>query len=406
MFKKISILITLILLVLIPNLYRGNKHYQNEVTFWTLQMSDFAPYINGVIADFEVKNPNIKIKWVDVPFSEGEKRTLASVLSDNPPDLVNLNPDFSSTLAQKGALYEIPNEYLNSFEPEILKSLIINDKIYSIPWYATSSITIYNKELFDKAKLSVPKTYTELADIAKKFKKTTGRYITLPNITENDTILKILNKCGCSTTTDLVSDKCIQVFEMYKIMYEKDYIPKETITVTLQEALEKYMTGNIGMITAGSNFLNLIKENAPNIYNKTGVSTQLTGSAGQYDFSLMNFVIPLKAKHKDEALKFVQFLTNEENQLKLAKLTNILAVNSQALNNDFYKKASTNDLFVTARIISAKQLTKLQPVFKSQKNQKEINNIINAAVQNILLGKNNTYAIIKEITTDLNALER
>ena len=70
-------------------------------------MSDFAPYINGVISDFEQENPDIKIKWVDIPFSEGEKRTLASVLSDNPPDLVNLNPDFSATLAHKGALQEI-----------------------------------------------------------------------------------------------------------------------------------------------------------------------------------------------------------------------------------------------------------------------------------------------------------
>ncbi len=77
-------------------------------------MNDFAPYINGVIDEFESQNPNIKIKWIDVPFSEGEKRTLASVLSDNPPDLVNLNPDFSATLAHKGALYEIPeNKQLN-----------------------------------------------------------------------------------------------------------------------------------------------------------------------------------------------------------------------------------------------------------------------------------------------------
>ena len=43
-------------------------------------MNDFSDYINGVISEFEVQNPDIKIKWIDVPFSEGEKRTLASVL--------------------------------------------------------------------------------------------------------------------------------------------------------------------------------------------------------------------------------------------------------------------------------------------------------------------------------------
>ena len=40
----------------------------DEVVFWTLQMNDFAPYITGVINEFEKGNPEIKIKWVDVPF--------------------------------------------------------------------------------------------------------------------------------------------------------------------------------------------------------------------------------------------------------------------------------------------------------------------------------------------------
>ena len=59
--------------------------------------------IHGGIAN----HYKVKIKWIDVPFSEGEKRTLAAILSNNPPSLVNLNPDFSSILAQKGALEEI-----------------------------------------------------------------------------------------------------------------------------------------------------------------------------------------------------------------------------------------------------------------------------------------------------------
>ena len=87
--KAIWVLIVLILvLISIPTKQKNND---NEVVFWTLQMNDFAPYMNKVIKEFEVQNPEIKIKWIDVPFSEGEKRTLASVLSDNPPDLINLN---------------------------------------------------------------------------------------------------------------------------------------------------------------------------------------------------------------------------------------------------------------------------------------------------------------------------
>lgn len=346
----------------------------DEVVFWTLQMSDFAPYINGVINDFEKGNPQIKIKWVDVPFSEGEKRTLASVLSDNPPDLVNLNPDFSSTLAHKGALFEIPKEATTQFNDEILRSLETDGKLYSIPWYATSAITIYNKNLIDK----VPQTYEQVAEFAPSIRKK-GAYIMLPNITENDTILKILNKYP--------QDKKDYVFNLFRDMYVNDLIPKETVTITLSEALEKYMSGNVALIGAGANFLNMIRENAPSIYTKTDVASQIKGELGQNDFSLMNFVIPLRAKHKDEALKFALFLTNDKNQLELAKLTNVLAVNKKTLQNEFYTKYNDDDLMSKARVISAQQLNKLNPVFRTQKNQKDINNLMNTKVQNILLGK-------------------
>ena len=391
--KLLTILITTLLLITGVFFVFRRPVLNNEVVFWTLQMSDFAPYINGVISDFEKENPDIKIKWVDVPFSEGEKRTLASVLSDNPPDLVNLNPDFSATLAHKGALQEISKNDLVQFNDEILKSLETEGKIFSIPWYATSAITIYNKNLLS----DVPKTYGQIVKAAPAIRKK-GAYIMLPNITENDTMLKILNKYP--------QEKKVYVFTMFKNLYSKDLIPKETVTMTLSEALEKYMSGNIALIGAGANFLNMIKENAPEIYKQTDVAPQIIGELGQNDFSLMNFVIPLRAKHKDEALKFALFLANDKNQLELAKLTNVLAVNKVTLNNDFYKKYDKNDLMAKARVISAVQLNHLQPVFRTQKNQKEINNLVNNAVQNILLNKGKTEKILNELDKNVELLEK
>lgn len=398
---KLIILITFVMVSAV--FFIGRKSIAgNEVVFWTLQMSDFAPYINEVISDFEKENPEIKIKWVDVPFSEGEKRTLASVLSDNPPDLVNLNPDFSATLAHKGTLAEIPKQELSQFSEEILNSIIVEGRYYSIPWYATSAITIYNKTIFKNAGIEVPQTYSAIADFAHIVKNKTGAYITLPNITENDTILKILNKYGA---TSIDSEKSLEVLDMFKYLYSKNLIPKETITTTLQEALEKYMSGNIAMLNAGANFLNMIKENAPQAYNSTDVAPQVTGILGQYDFSLMNFVIPKRAKHKDEALKFALFLTNNKNQLELAKLTNVLAVNKDTLQNEFYTKYEANDLMAKARVISAKQLNKVQPVYRTQKGQKEINNLVNTAVQEILLDRDKTKDILEKTEKQIKEIQ-
>ncbi|MBQ3819533.1 sugar ABC transporter substrate-binding protein, partial [bacterium] len=381
-----------------------NQKKSDEVVFWTLQMGDFSPYMNKVISEFEKQNPDIKIKWVDVPFSEGEKRTLASILSDNPPDLINLNPDFSALLAQKGTLYQIDDKYSEQFNHEIIEALKYQDKLYSLPWYATSAITVYNKDLALKSNIKLPKTYDDILEIAPQIKQKTNTFVMLPNITENDTMARILNKYGVNLNKNITSEKSQKVFEMFKELYIKGYIPKETITQTHREALEKYMSGQIVFFQAGANFLNMIKENSPSVYEITDILPQLTGDLGQNDFSLMNFVIPLRAKHKNEALKFALFLTNYENQLELAKLTNIIAVNKQTLDDDFYTKYDKNDLLSKARVTSAKQLKNIQPVFKSSKNQKEVNIVINTAVQEILSNKIDIQSSLKKAEKKLNEI--
>ena len=54
MIKKILSLFILILLLT----GCSNKTAQKEVTFWTLQMGDFAPYINNIINEYESSNLN------------------------------------------------------------------------------------------------------------------------------------------------------------------------------------------------------------------------------------------------------------------------------------------------------------------------------------------------------------
>ena len=366
------------------------------VTFWTLQMGDYADYMYKIIRTYEKENPNVQINWIDVPFSEGEKRTLAAVMTDNPPDLINLNPDFSALLAQKGTLEEINQEAVSEFNPEIINALKYNDKLYSIPWYATSAITIYNKELFEKSGIiRLPKTYKELGAISEKIKTNTGAYAYLPTITENDTMVKILNKYG--VTDDFT--KAAPVFNMYKELYQNDLIPKESITFTLREALEQYMAGKIVFFQGGANFLTMIKENAPSIYAQTDVTEQIKGPVGQNDFSVMNFVIPLRAKHKKEALDFCLYLTNAQNQLELAKMTNVIATNNEALQDSFYNDYST--LESKARSISAKQIAKITPQLKQRRNQKEINTIVNTAVQSALLNKDSVENILNKLNQDM-----
>ena len=379
----------------------------NEVVFWTLQMGTFDKYMNGVIAEFESKNPDVKIKWIDVPYSEGEKRTLASILSNTPPDLVNLTPDFSSVLAQKQALEFLDCEKLSAFNSEIVNDLKYQGKCYAIPFYATSSLTFYNKELFKKSGLQkLPVTYDDLNRDAAAIKAKTNVFATMPTVAENDTMLKILNKYDINTPETLASEKSQKIFSDYKMLYQKDLIPKESITQTHREALEKYMSGQLVFIQSGANFLNIVKENAPQVYKHTDVSNQLVGDTGKYDVSIMNLVIPVKARHKDGALRFALFLTNKQNQLELAKLTTILPVNKDALSDTYFTKADENDVISKARKISASQLNNLESQVQFERNRKEFLTILNTTVQQILLGERDLKTTLEKTAESWKILEQ
>ncbi|MCR5261826.1 MAG: extracellular solute-binding protein [Candidatus Gastranaerophilales bacterium] len=365
---------------------RGVKQSENELVFWTLQLGTFDKYITKIISDFESENPEIKIKWVDVPYSEGEKRTLAALLSDNPPDLINLTPDFSAMAAQKNALYEIPQDAMEQFPNGLLPLLSYKGKVFAIPFYLTSAVTYANKSILSKAKItSFPKTFEDMYALSETIKTQTGCYVEMPALSENDTFWKVLNKYGVNVFTNIDGDVSRDIFKMYESAYKNNLIPRESITQGHREALEKYMAGQVAFLQAGANFLNIIKENAPTVYEETEIIPQLTGKNAKYDLSLMNLIIPRKAKNKEYALKFALFLTNEQNQLELAKLTSVLPANKNALNNEYFKKNSSKEEI--ARNISAKQIMNIAPNIENTRHKKNVILLLNSTLAKILTGK-------------------
>ncbi len=397
----LSICIVFCLSMFFFNLTAQNKtQNKKEIVFWTAQLAPFSNYMNDIITEFETQNPSIKIKWIDIPYAEAEKRILASLLSNNTPDLINITADFNMTLANKGALTHIKST-INQYSLPILKTLTSENKVWGIPFYATSAITVYNKELIKEFNIKKqPQTYSELFNLIETSPKRNNKYLFMPTLTENDTLYKILNKYNINSPTTIINVEAIKFFTTLKKLYTNEKIPKESITQTHREVLEKYSSGQIAYLQIGANFLNIIKENAPDVYDKTDVSQQLYEKEKVFDFSLMTLAIPQKAKHKTEALLFAEFLTNEQNQLNFAKQTGVLPCNEQSLSNEYFNNSMAKDIQTKARNIAAKQL--LSPITYPQQTpkHKELLTLINQTIEQILLTSNNTNLLLEKLKSD------
>lgn len=399
MIKKVSISLLILLIILSFGLIFKKKNPLNnskKITFWSIQLKPvYEKQIYNIINEFEKEHKGYKIVWIDIPLQEAQKRTLASVLSSTPPDLINLNPDFSILLAQRNVLEFFKEEDTLDYDKNLIEKLKYKDKIYALPFYFTSPVTIYNKEITDKCLKNKIKTYDDIYKNSSKIKECSGVSPFVSSINENDTFYKILNKYGVSNLkTNFEKSQALKVYSMFNEMYKKSYLPKDILTINHREVVEKYMSNQAAYVVIGSNFVNMIKQNANDIYEKSQIEEQLTTSNGKYDIALMNLIIPKKAKNKELALEFIKLLTNKENQLELSKTTNVLPANKYALEDDYFKNCS-DDLYDKSRCISASQLKNLITLKTPLENKKVINELFNKTLEEILLDENSSNETIK-----------
>ncbi len=187
---------------------------------------------------------------------------------------------------------------------------------------------------------------------------------------------------------------------MFDDLYKNGGLLKDTLTINHREVVEKYMSEGALTAVLSSNFINMVKQNAPDVYKKSEISCQLKGSNNKYDISLMNLIIPKKSENISLALEFSKMLTSKENQLKLAKITNVLPANQKALEDEYFTNCSS-DLYDKSRCISAKQLTNLTNEIQLE-DKKGFVESVNRTLEEILLDENSNISSIQKAVETLS----
>lgn len=344
-----------------------------KITFQTLQLKpDFDKYINGVIADFETKNPGTDVNWVDIPFEGAQERLVTDATAGTLPDVVNLNPNFAQPLEAKGLfldLAKVAPEAQAKYVPGAWDSFQIPGKegSYGFPWYLTSEVTMYNKDLFTKAGLdpeTPPATFEELwADAEKLAKAGNGKFYGLHPALENKFItdlakldVPLLNDAGTKWTFN--TPEAAAYVDRLTAMYKAGVMPKDSLTQTHAEEIEAYQAGRVALFPSGPNFLKIIKENAPAIAKSTGVGPQITGPHGVANVSVMGLLVPTTSKNQATALAFAEFMTNAKNQVAFSKIVTVLPSVTDALKDPYFTDIADGTTESLARKISAGQIPK------------------------------------------------
>jgi putative chitobiose transport system substrate-binding protein len=381
-----------------------------EIEFWTMQLQPkFTDYFNTLIQSFEAKNPTIAVRWVDVPWTAMQSKILAAVSSKTAPDVVNLNPDFAAQLAGRNAWLDLDDKVdptvRSTYLPNIWRSSTLNGKSFGIPWYLTSRIAIYNSDLFKTAGVNTPpKTYGELATVAKAIKDKTGKYAFFMTVVPEDSgeVMESLVQMGVKLIdaqgrAAFNSPEGKAAFQYWADLYKKGLIPPEVTTEGHRHGVELYQSGQTALLSSSPEFLNTIATDAPDVAKASLAAPQITGSTGKKNVAVMNVVVPKDSDQPEAAVKFALYLTNSDNQLSFAKAANVLPSTMTSLKDPYFSKVAA-DASATdkARVVSAGQMKDAEVLIPTLKDIKSLQKILYENLQAVMLDQKSADQALKD----------
>lgn len=395
----------------------GNRAASGELEFWTMQLSpQFDNYFKPLIAKFEQENPGVKVRWVDVPWAEMERKILTAVAAKTAPDVVNLNPGFASQLAERGAWItlddKVPQEVKQQYFPGIWQASTLNNQTFGLPWYLTTRVAIYNSDLLKQAGVSKPPaTYAELAQAAKQIKDKTGKFAFFATVVPGDSgeVLESFVQMGVQLVdaqgkAAFNSPQGKAAFQYWVDLYKNGLMPKEVLTEGHRHAIDLYQQGSTAILASGAEFLKTIAKNAPSIAQVSQSAPQITGDTRKKNVAVMNVVIPKDTDKPDAALKFALYLTNNDNQLAFAKAANVLPSTVQAAQDRYFTATPANASAVDrARIVSAGQLKEAEVLIPVMKNSKDLQKVIYENLQAAMLGQKSVDQAVTDAAQAWNA---
>lgn len=389
-----------------------------EVEFWTMQLQpQFTDYFNELIARFEQENPGVKVKWVDVPWGDMQSKILTAVSAGTAPDVVNLNPDFAAQLAGRNAWMalddQVPAEARQQYLPKIWQANTLDGKTFGLPWYLTTSIAIYNRDLLNQAGVQQPPAnFAELAQVARQVRERTGKYATFVTFVPTDSaeVLQSLIQMGVSLVND--SGKAAfntpegrAAFQYWVDLYKEGLLPQEVLTQGHRRAIELYQAGEIAILNSGPQFLKTVETNAPAIAQVSAVAPQITGDTGKTNVAVMNLVVPRSTDVPEAAVKFALFVTNPENQLAFAKAANVLPSTATSLTDPYFSTAAETPASAldTARAVSARQMQSAEVLLPRIEDIKELQKIIYDQLQAAMLGEKSVDQAVNDAAATWDA---
>ena len=309
------------------------------------------PDVMRKIADeYQKRNPTVKIEIeVGGATSEVQQQYLSTVLSSKDPvlDVILIDVIRPAQWAAQGWAEPLDG-YLGADKAKILPMYLkayadantVNGKLMSLPYFADSQFLYYRKDLLEKYKRPVPKTWDEMMETAKiimdgEKNPSLQGFSTAGAPIEGTvcTYLVPLWGAGGELTKDgklnLDTAQAKEPFQLYGRMKQAGVLPKNIAEIPTDRIRIDMQAGNLIFGMNWGYVWNHVQSDADSkVKGKIGVAQLPHDQGGRSATCIGGWQLAVSAfsKHKAEAVKFVRYLSSPEVSKMQAILASLMPV--------------------------------------------------------------------------------
>lgn len=317
--------------------------------FWT--DPDIKPTITEIVGEFQKQNPEITINVTDLTWANGQEKLVIAFAANSGPDLLELGSDWIAQFAANGQLADLSEEIAgDSSQFDGWGMATYAGKVYGRPWILGTRVLFINKDVLAKGGYDrnfLPASWPYLAESAARLTQNgKGAFFGFgSNAPEKHRLYKkfmpFFWSNGAQLFTDdgkycvISSQKAIDALVMYKQICDQGFVADQR---GIEDA---WLDGKVAYVISGDWLIKRIElEKRPIDYATTFIPGPKYPGKSFMGGEFLS--VNAKCGHKAEALKFINFLTSPENQLKFCKANRSANPSSRQAQADPYFQNNVN----------------------------------------------------------------
>ncbi|MGW7403883.1 ABC transporter substrate-binding protein [Streptomyces sp. NPDC054833] len=399
---------------------KGNEGSgKGTITFWDNNGGVRTDVWKQIIADFEKKYPDIKVKYVGVPAASVQSKYDTAIQGGGLPDVGGVGTAMLAEIAAQGALEPLDsrissgslNGRLNAKFLESVKAAGGDEKTYTVPTSANNGTLWYRTDLFTAAGLEAPTTwtkfYTAAGKLTDKGKNKFGYTIRGGEGSIAQALDATYGQSGITSfwngdRTTVNDPKNVAALEKYVGLYKKD-TPSADVNNDFTKMVAQWDSGTIGMLSHNLGSYADHEKALSGKFKGLPNPTLDDGTRVQVSNPVDGLGLFKSSKNKSAAWKFIEFAASHESNSKWNETAGQVPANTEAAQDAWVQQSEPTRLAAEALNGAGTKIVQLPYYLPDWNTISKADNEPN--FQKVLLGKMSAKEFLDMLADQLNAAQ-